>query len=290
MKIEKKDNKTNIIKPDSDVDTHKGSTSVLLSDVIEYYIRYYFLVVPCYPDNIRAASYDFTIGDEFKYHKERHYLTVVKPELVVKPHDAVVVRTKEHLNMPRFLIGRWNLRVTKVYAGLVWVGGIHVDPGWEGELWCPLYNLSNDNAKVPKDDTFASVDFVKTTSFNENCKKYVSNRGEPDHPGSSLEKMSTDLKITKSELEEYKNTHYTLIGIIIAAISILTAFTVPDNFSDSLINTNQTSSGHLSSVLNLDVLSAGILSVITSTGAIIVSVVALLLTIKTRKRNKDLGN
>ena len=45
--------------------------------------------------------------------------------------------------MPRFLIGRWNIRVTVAYKGLLWVGGPQVDPGWVGHLFCPIYNLSD---------------------------------------------------------------------------------------------------------------------------------------------------
>ena len=90
-----------------------------------------------------------------------------------------MVKTAETINLPRFLIARWNIRVRWAYEGLLWVGGPQVDPGYVGHLFCPLYNLSNETVKLKKGDAIAVMDFVKTTRIksekdldNGNLKKY----------------------------------------------------------------------------------------------------------------------
>ena len=65
-----------------------------------------------------------------------------------------MVTTYEWLNVPGFLIGRWNLKVKKVYNGLVWVGSLQVDPGYQGFLSCPLYNLSSKPQVIQFKETF----------------------------------------------------------------------------------------------------------------------------------------
>jgi hypothetical protein len=67
--------------------------------------------------------------------------------------------------LPRFLIARWNLRVRWAYEGLLWVGAAQVDPGWIGNLFCPLYNLSDKEVVVRFGDPIALMDFVTTTPF-----------------------------------------------------------------------------------------------------------------------------
>ena len=88
--------------------------------------------------------------------------------LRIPAFEVAVVKTAETLNLPRFLIGRWNIRVAWAYKGLVWVGGPQVDPGYMGNLFCPIYNLSDKEVRIKKGEPIAVIDFVKTTRFDIN--------------------------------------------------------------------------------------------------------------------------
>src|SRR5712692_3027246 len=129
---------------------------VLLSDDIKRCVTQFGLIDPFDEKNLTAAGYDFTIGSRYKREGMEYLLDKDHLNLEIKPHEAVFVCTKEKLFMPRFLVGRWNLRIKRVWDGLVWVGGVHIDPGWQGELWCPIYNLSKDTVTLNPGDTFAS--------------------------------------------------------------------------------------------------------------------------------------
>jgi dUTPase/gas vesicle protein len=84
----------------------------------------------------------------------------------IGPYQVAVIETFETLNLPHFLIGRWNIRVQLAYLGLLWVGGAQVDPGFRGQLCCPIYNLSTEPVSLKFKDRLAMIDFVTTTRFN----------------------------------------------------------------------------------------------------------------------------
>src|SRR5256885_8904806 len=169
-------------------DPHKEIHGVLLSDEIEFYVKNYNLIEPFEPKNLKAASYNLRLGDQYSKGSVAGRFDEHNTELVIKPYEAVLIQTKETLRLPRHLIGRWNPRVSMIFDGLVWVGGVHIDPGWEGPLWCPVYNLSKEPIKLQRGTPFASVDFVKTTPFIKNVSnEYKKGWDLPHHAGSGLE-------------------------------------------------------------------------------------------------------
>ncbi len=145
---------------------------VLLSDEIQHYVRTIKLIDPCLDPNLKPAGYELSVGNEYVIGGERRDL---KPdgEIRIPPFNVVVIKTAETINLPRFLIARWNVRVKWAYEGLLWVGGPQVDPGWVGHLCCPLYNLSDKEVVLRAGGPIALMDFVTTSPFN------------PGHPNAS---------------------------------------------------------------------------------------------------------
>ena len=165
--------------PDVQKDPRPHKTGVLLSDEIELYVAEGRLIEPFVKDNLKPAGYELTVGDEAMKGGKFIRLDGVDSELKIPPFEVVVVKTAETINLPRFLIARWNIRVKWAYEGLLWVGGPQVDPGYVGYLFCPLYNLSNETVKLRKGEAIALMDFVKTTGIeqeddflNSNLVKY----------------------------------------------------------------------------------------------------------------------
>src|SRR5690242_18495933 len=119
---------------------------VLLSDVIRQYCQWFDLISPFDEEKLlKPACYKLTIGDEYASGGEIHPLPDQpgKNEIRIPPFAVAIIKTKETINMPPFLIGRWNIQVSRAYQGLVWVGGPQVDAGYVGYLFCPIYNLSD---------------------------------------------------------------------------------------------------------------------------------------------------
>lgn len=154
--------------PKVETDEHPEKTGVLLSDEIEFYVRQGQLIDPFNQKNLKPAAYELTVGDEAVVGGEPCHLSDCWPNnsLSIPEFEVAVIKTAETLNLPRFLIGRWNIRTRWAYKGLVWVGGPQVDPGYVGHLFCPIYNLSNKEVTIKKGEAIAVLDFVKTTYFD----------------------------------------------------------------------------------------------------------------------------
>jgi deoxycytidine triphosphate deaminase len=139
---------------------------VLLSDRIEHYCGPDFkLIWPFEKEYLRPAGYDLRVGGNYAQGGE-HYTLNDGGFLTIEPYQVAVIQTLETLNLPGFLIGRWNIRVGLAYQGLLWVGGAQVDPGFRGRLSCPIYNLSTKSVTLKYGDELAMIDFVATTPVN----------------------------------------------------------------------------------------------------------------------------
>jgi deoxycytidine triphosphate deaminase len=144
---------------------------VLLSDEIERYVQDFKMIWPFNKnDQLKAAGYELSVGDEYVLGGERKQLGK-DGEIRIPPFNVVVIKTTETINLPRFLIARWNVRVRWAYEGLLWVGAAQVDPGWVGNLFCPLYNLSDKEVVLRSGDPIALMDFVTTTTFRRGESK-----------------------------------------------------------------------------------------------------------------------
>lgn len=205
-----------------ETDPHPDITGVLLSDEIEFYIQNHDMIQPYNSKRLQAASYDVGVGEEYQQNGEWKKLTDDKP-ITLKPHEAIVISTHETLKMPRFMIGRWNPKVSKLFQGIVWVGGVHIDPGFNDKLYVPIYNLSRKEIQLSLNESIASIDFIKTTAFSSECIKYEKKPKSKrlHHAGSGLEEIRDEIKDFPKRIETYQTTTFTILGMIIAALSIV---------------------------------------------------------------------
>ena len=145
---------------------------VLLSDRIKHYCEKYEMITPFYDGRLSPAAYALSVG--------RHYYAQGKRGALddgllmeIGPYQVAVIETFETINLPNFLIGRWNVQVKKAYQGLLWVGGAQVDPGFRGHLCCPIYNLSSKAITLNFREKIAVIDFVTTTPYRHgDCKDF----------------------------------------------------------------------------------------------------------------------
>ncbi len=142
-------------------------TGVVLSDGIEFYCHQFDLISPFEPRNLKPANYKLRVGGQYALDGEIKLLSDEpgKDTVIIPPFAVAVIQTFETINMPQFLIARWNIQVQRAYEGLQWVGGPQVDAGFVGHLACPIYNLSDKEVRLRYRDPFAVIDFVKTTTF-----------------------------------------------------------------------------------------------------------------------------
>ena len=229
--------------------------AVLLKDEIRRYCQEPIKLITPFEDNpkfLKPSSYHLRLGNKYRVNGKDHELSDNNRILKIPPHGIAIVRTLEWLNIPGFLIGRWNLKVKLVYKGLIWVGSLQVDSGYQGFLFCPLYNLSNRQQALVYQDPIFTIDFVRTTRFDENngCELWHSKRptyelGELDYQRltsapeeqfkkmrddidqmskgmhTELEKNKTDIDKFQSRIDSFQGITVAVPGIIVAALSFI---------------------------------------------------------------------
>lgn len=209
------------------------TVGVLLSDEIEYYVNQFKLIDPFYPNNLKPAGYELTVGNEYSIGGETQRLSDEpgENEIRIPPFEVAVIKAGEKVNLPRFLIARWNIRVKWAYEGLLWVGGPQVDAGYVGPLLCPIYNLSDKEVILRLGEPLAVIDFIKTTPFKKGCKEYERPPKRVVFDDYNPEKLKSALytearkRIDRIEkkVDVFGTRLDTSIGIIFAAISVLVA-------------------------------------------------------------------
>lgn len=208
-------------------------SGVLLSDAIEKCCNSFGLITPFNPSNLKPANYKLTIGDEYAIAGKIYPLSEEpgKNAIRIEPFEVAVIKTFETINMPRFLIGRWNIQVSKAYKGLLWVGGPQVDAGYVGHLFCPIYNLSDQPVILHHNEPFAVIDFEKTTELTPDSKDYgelperiLFEDYEPESLQSALAtRAENTLKDFRHRLESLQSRIDTFVTITVGLLGILFA-------------------------------------------------------------------
>lgn len=207
--------------------------AVLLSNQIARFADRYSMIKPFNLEHLKPASYYLTLGAECQQKGEYVTLSESNPYIEIKPYELAVLSTDETINLPRFIVGRWSIRVHMAYEGLLWVGGPQVDPGYQGKLHSPIYNLSSHKVTLKYQDPIFTIDFVYTTPFDESegskCKKFQLNRQETLRSldihklQSGLVKTADDAKETLKKTEEISKRvdHYLMLTFIVLSVIIM---------------------------------------------------------------------
>jgi deoxycytidine triphosphate deaminase len=207
---------------------------VLLADQICRAASEFQLISPFVINKLRPAGYELSVGECYSINGAMKKLVDEqgRNEIIVKPFDVVVIQTLERLNVPEFMIARWNVTVGRAYEGFLWVGAAQVDPGFKGYLCCPIYNLSDRERSLKLGESIAVIDFVTTTPPSDESRRYSINFADrkrvlfddykPDELQSALiTKAQKRLDDFQKDISEIRNTVFNSLGILLAAIGTL---------------------------------------------------------------------
>ena len=215
--------------------------AVLPAEAIEAYSDEQRISQPCplikpFDRNLlRAARYELRLGDEVHLGGTPLRLSKDNPFLILKPHQVAVVKTHEFLRIPRFLIARWNLRVSMVYEGLLWVGGPQVDPGWAGPLYCPIYNLAERDVYLEYKQPIFTMDFVRV--YPTKVKPFNPRRGSiNEHDVHRLKSAPFEglNRLLNLEPRFYAalGIIFVILALVIAVVGLIVASPLLDSIGD----------------------------------------------------------
>lgn len=197
-------------------DPHPNDRGSLLSNRIhEFCSRAGLLISDGYDEeNLRPASYTLTIGDKFVDSEGNEgTLTDEKDSFTFHKNSIIFVTAREGLDLPYYILARFNLRVNWVYDGILLGTGPQVDPGFSGFLSCPLYNLTNSDLTIKLGDPFATIDFEKTTALLDKIgpwqdkKTYIETAKNKELEEVEEEKYSFFRKTPPMKKLQHRKTH-----------------------------------------------------------------------------------
>ena len=144
---------------------------LLLSDRIKFYREKVNLIYPFDDKFLEPASYTLHAGGEYLIHdeagKRNSGMLELGGKVTITPNGLIYIRFLEEVNIPHYMITRFNIRVKQVYRGLLLGTGPQVDPGFRGHLGCPLHNFTNEAKTIEFFEKLVTIDFEKTTPLGQ---------------------------------------------------------------------------------------------------------------------------
>jgi dCTP deaminase len=141
---------------------------VLSSGTIRELLEKKKLVIkPLDPDQIQPASIDLKISGEIMVTKEKGYERIVGEEVVLPPKTHVLVRTREHVELPNDVGGIVKLRSSLSRIGVMLNNAGWVDPGFKGTLTLSVFNPNDSPLKIKQGTRFFQLVLLRLDSESE---------------------------------------------------------------------------------------------------------------------------
>jgi len=206
---------------------YRNTGGLLPKKLIELMIKCGLLLENATLENIQGASYDLRIGDEHFHKGEIKQLTDQNPFIVMEPGDYALVSSKEISNLPKNVAGRFDLCVSLFCKGAILSNGPQIDPGFRGRLYCLIFNTSNKEIQLKREEHFASIEFITLTDHTlPYTGKYQNKLKMQDYlpevvKASAINQLIQDVEELKKAGWFEKYLPLTLSGLAIVASIVL---------------------------------------------------------------------
>lgn len=182
------------------------------------------------PRNLQSASYDLRVGDEVWCQGAFHDLSPQQPLFKIPPYSYAIVKAREVAMLPSFLIGQFDIKVSHFLSGIILSNGPQVDPGYEGDLFCMLFNGSSSERPLRMDDHFSTIQFVTTAtsgerydgqySLTERLRRHMPPEAAVGPGGEIFSRIEKAIEEAKIELRsEMPKDRLVLFGILFAVVT-----------------------------------------------------------------------
>lgn len=203
---------------------------VLPDSIVRQLLRAGALLDSFVDSNISPASYDLRLGDDVWCQGEFGSLSASNPTLKIPPYSYAVVSAQEVARMPKFVVGRFDLKVSLFFQGVVLSNGPQVDPGYRGSLFCMLYNGSDMPVGITRGSHFATLEFVTTAGLSSGYQRQYQDKQRlsdfiPGHAavskgGQILERFLAQDAALKNELSLLRTVIVSMASLIVAMVAI----------------------------------------------------------------------
>lgn len=84
-----------------------------------------------------------------------------RTDFTLRRNSIAFVQVRPKFRLPYYIAVRFNLKITHVYRGLLLGTGPLVDPGYQGNLYIPLHNLTNNDYHFKAGEGLLWMEFTK---------------------------------------------------------------------------------------------------------------------------------
>ena len=201
---------------------YRNSGGALSKDMVTKMLRCNMLIQNAKFENISYASYDLSLGDEYYYNGKVRTLDNNQPFLPIEPYDYIIASTKEMIAFPRDVVGRFDLVVGLFFEGIILSNSTQVDPGFNGKLFCLLFNTSNKTVYLKRGMKFSTIEFNKLI---EPTEAYNGSHAYEDSMISYLPRniMNGAINELKKDVEKLRSENTKMQQLYIASLAIMIA-------------------------------------------------------------------
>lgn len=124
------------------------------------------IVEPFDVNKLKGVTYQCTFsGEAHRFNRDSQCMEEINlddtNELILEKNSITYLKIEEKFHVPEYMILRFNLSVSNAYKGLLLGTGPIVDPGFEGNLFIPLHNLTGNEYVIKKGAPLIRVEFTK---------------------------------------------------------------------------------------------------------------------------------
>lgn len=188
------------------------------------------LIYPFNEANLRASSYDLTVGEEYYIGQEGTASTLstqlLKPRqsFTIPPHAVCFILATENIHLPDDVTAKVSLRMTHIYAGMVLTSQPPFDPRYHGRVVVMLHNLSSVAFHLKRGERVATIEFmrVEETPHKSKAHRSVTTLEEqlPKPFVSSLTEIASMAKSSNEKVMWLSGQMLTFLALIVAALAV----------------------------------------------------------------------
>jgi guanylate kinase/deoxycytidine triphosphate deaminase len=180
-------------------------------------------------ENIQGASYDLLLGDEYFYGGRIHHLSDSDPILMIEPYDYAIVTSHELSLLPCDVCARFDLTISFFCQGIILSNGPQVDPGFQGPLFCLLFNTSSSPVMLKRRQHYATIEFHKLLEPTEPYSgQYQSKKLLQYLPSNAargaIHELKKELEQLRSESRRVQDITLGVLSFVLALIAVWVTF------------------------------------------------------------------
>ena len=184
---------------------YRNVGGVLPKKLIQLMIECGALLTNANITNATGAAYDLVLDDEYFQNGEIKTLSATESFVKMEPGDYTIVGSKEIANIPKDVVGRFGLSVNLFLQGIILSNGPQIDPGFNGRLYCLLFNSSSQEIQLKRGQHYATIEFTKllepTVAYQggHQNKTNISAYLPRNIPSSAIRDLRKDVNALKTE-------------------------------------------------------------------------------------------